>query len=314
MKAITETTIFRETSEAALASLPIERRAFAQQVVDYYELTKPRMNFLILVTTLVGFYLASAHVVTSWLLLFNTLFGTLLTAASAAVMNQWMERRYDALMPRTRNRPLPAGRVGPTAALVFGIVLGAAGVLHLLAFVNPLTAGLGLFTHLSYLLIYTPMKRVTTLNTIIGAVPGAIPPMMGFTAVDNAISPGAWVLFGVLFLWQMPHFLAIAALYRDDYRLGGFKMLPVIDTDLAATCRMALLYTMALIPVSLLALPAQVSGMIYVATAVVLGLGFLWYGVKFYRSRQRSDARKLFFASIIYLPLLLAAMMIDRIG
>jgi len=324
MKPITESNMFRDspnisppvgpTVTAELPALSSAASARWQRLSDFYELTKPRMNFLILVTTLVGFYLASAKAPSTWLLLFHTLFGTALTAASAAVLNQWLERRYDALMPRTSQRPLPAGRIAPVEALFFGAALGSVGVGHLLAFVNPLTAGLGLFTLLSYLLVYTPMKRYSTLNTIIGAVPGAIPPMMGFTAVENAISPGAWVLFGVLFLWQMPHFLAIASLYREDYRLGGFKMLPVIDPSLTVTCRMVVLYTLTLIPITLLARPAGVSGAGYVIAAIILGLGFLWYGVKFYRTHQRTDARKLFFASIIYLPLLLGAMMIDRLG
>jgi protoheme IX farnesyltransferase len=282
------------------------------RLLDFYELTKPRMNFLVVVTTVVGFYMASVTN-TNWLLLFNTIFGTALTAAAAAVLNQLMERRIDALMPRTRNRPLPAGRVSPREAAIYGLSLGVIGVGYLAILVNPLTAALGAFTLLSYLFIYTPMKRVSSLNTIIGAVPGAIPPMMGFTAVENALSPGAWVLFAILFLWQMPHFLAIASIYRDDYAAGGFKMLPVVDHELSMTCRMIIFYTLALIPITLLGTVLKIAGVGYLIVAALMGLGFLWFGIRMWQSRNRSAARQLFFASIIYLPLLLAAMMIDKL-
>lgn len=295
-----------------LRPLELAVEASHSRLVDYYELTKPRMNFLVVVTTVVGFYMASVTA-TNWLLLFNTIFGTALTAAAAAVLNQLIERRIDALMPRTRNRPLPAGRVSPVEAAIYGLSLGVIGVGHLAIFVNPLTASLGAFTLLSYLFIYTPMKRVSSVNTIIGAIPGAIPPMMGFAAVENAVSPGAWVLFAILFLWQMPHFLAIASIYRDDYAAGGFKMLPVVDRDLSMTCRMIIFYTLALIPITLLATALKIAGVGYLIVATVMGLGFLWFGIRMWQSRNRSAARQLFFASIIYLPLLLAAMMIDKL-
>lgn len=295
-----------------LRPLELAVEASHSRLVDYYELTKPRMNFLVVVTTVVGFYMASVTV-TNWLLLFNTIFGTALTAAAAAVLNQLIERRIDALMPRTRNRPLPAGRVSPTEAAIYGVSLGVIGVGYLALMVNPLTASLGAFTLLSYLFIYTPMKRISSVNTIIGAIPGAIPPMMGFTAVENAVSPAAWVLFAILFLWQMPHFLAIASIYRDDYAAGGFKMLPVVDPDLSMTCRMIIFYTLALIPITLLGTILKIAGVGYLIVATVMGLGFLWFGVRMWQSRNRSAARQLFFASIIYLPLLLAAMMIDKL-
>lgn len=297
------------------APAPTAARATPSRTADFYELTKPRMNFLVVITTLVGFYMARRGDTAGWLLMVHTVLGTTLTAAAASVLNQWMERRYDALMPRTRNRPLPAGRLNPGEALAFGLGLGVVGVAYLAVAVNPLTAGLGLLTVLLYLLIYTPMKRVSSLNTVIGAIPGAIPPVMGFTAVENSIPPAAWMLFGVLFLWQMPHFLAIAVMYRDDYARGGYRMLPVVDPTLGSTCRMAILYTLALIPVSLLAVaPLRVSGVWYMAAAVLLGGYFLATGVRLMQSRSRGDARKMFFASVIYLPLLLAAMMIDKVG
>ncbi|HEV7301212.1 MAG TPA: heme o synthase [Tepidisphaeraceae bacterium] len=283
------------------------------RAVDFYELTKPRMNLLVVITTMVGFYMASFEGV-NWLLLVNALFGTTLCAASASVFNQYIEREYDALMPRTRNRPLAAGRLGLGEAMWFGLALGIVGVLHLALFVNVLTAFLGAFTMLSYIFIYTPMKRYSTLNTVVGAVPGAIPPMMGWTAVTNDISIEAAALFGILFLWQMPHFLAIAIMYRKDYEAGGFMMLPSVDPKLSMTSRMIILYTIALIAVSVL--PAVLNpvlfGRLYAVSAAVLGFGFLWFGVVCAVHKTRLDARRLFFASIIYLPLILGAMMLDK--
>ncbi len=280
-------------------------------LADFYELTKPRMNFLVVITTMVGFYMA-ARVGIDWLLLLHTLLGTALTAAGASVLNQYVERDVDKLMPRTMNRPVPAGRVTPLAALAYGVGLGAAGVVYLALAVNPLTALLGALTLGTYVLLYTPMKRWTTLNTVIGAVPGAIPPMMGFTAAQGALSPEALALFGILFFWQMPHFLAIAILYRDDYARGGFKMLPVVDADLSVTSRQILLYAVALIPASLIPVQFGMAGAAYFTAAALLGFAFLSFCVSCATTRTRTDARKLFFASIVYLPLLLAAMMLDK--
>jgi protoheme IX farnesyltransferase len=279
---------------------------------DFYELVKPRMNLLILGTTTVGFSIA-ARTTAEWTRLPNTLFGTALCAASAAILNQYLEREYDGLMPRTAQRPLPTGRIAPVHALVLGIVTGILGGLYLLLFVNWMTAMLGSATLLSYVLVYTPLKRVTTLNTIVGAIPGAVPPMMGWTAVTGSLAAPAWALFGVLFVWQIPHFLAIATLYREDYRLGGFKMLPVNDPTLRATGRQILLYSAAMLPVSLLPTMVGVSGEIYTIAAVLLGVGFFAFCMSCATRRTRAEARKLFFASIIYLPVLLAVLMLDRI-
>ena len=302
-----------ETGE--LLDLPTTADAAAEQSparwVDYYELTKPRMNFLVVLTTMVGFYMASQSPL-DWRLCVLTLIGTALTAASASVFNQLIERNLDARMPRTRNRPLPAGRLTPREALAWGVALGICGVIVLVEGVNLLTASLGTFTLLSYIFVYTPLKRVTTLNTVIGAIPGAIPPMMGFTAVQNTVSTEAMALFAILFFWQMPHFLAIAVLYRRDYALAGFRMLPVIDADLFATGRQMVLYAVALVPVSLMPTFAGVAGYGYCAVALMLSLAFLSYAVSCAASRERLDARKLFFASIIYLPVLLGVMMLDR--
>jgi heme o synthase len=237
--------------------------------------------------------------------------GTALTAAGASVLNQYFERHLDAKMPRTRSRPLPAGRIAPADALWFGVGIGSAGVMYLAAVVNPLTALLGAFTLITYVAIYTPLKRRTTLNTVIGAVPGAIPPVMGWTAVTGAMAPEALVLFAILFFWQMPHFLAIAILYRDDYAAAGFKMLPVVDPELSCTSRQIVLYSLALIPVSLSPVLLGMAGAVYFTGAVLMGLAFLCCGITCAATRTRADAKMLFAVSILYLPLMLGLMLLD---
>jgi protoheme IX farnesyltransferase len=279
---------------------------------DFYELTKPRMNLLIVGTTTVGFSLA-ARTAADWHGLPNALIGTALCAASAAILNQFIEKDYDAQMYRTANRPLPTQRISEGHALLMGVIIGLLGGLYLLIFVNRMTALLGTATLTSYVLVYTPLKRITTLNTIVGAVPGAIPPVMGWTAVTGSIAPACIALFGILFVWQIPHFLAIATLYRDDYRRGGFKMLPVDDPDLRHTSRQILLYSAALFPVSLLPVIVGIGGQIYAVSAVVLGIGFFAYALSCAIRRTRAEARKLFFISIIYLPVLLAILMMDQV-
>ena len=215
-------------------------------------------------------------------------------------------------MRRTANRPLPAGRLRPIEALLFGIALSITGVAMLALFVNPLTALLGALTLALYVFVYTPAKRRTTLCTIIGAIPGAIPPVMGFTAVQGVVTPQAMTLFAILFIWQMPHFLAIAILYRDDYARGGFLMLPVVDENLGMTGRQIVLYSLCLIPVSLMPSLLGMAGAVYFVAALLLGIAFCGFGIVCARSKIRSDARQLFLASIIYLPALFAAMMIDK--
>ena len=280
---------------------------------DFYELTKPRMNLLVVITTLVGFFMAAKNTaILNWALLAHVIFGTALTAAGASVLNQYVERDLDRLMPRTANRPLPTGRIQAIEALSLGVAFSAVGVLYLAIFVNPLTALLGAATLGSYVWVYTPMKRVTTLCTIVGAIPGAIPPMMGFTALNGQISAKALALFGILFLWQMPHFLAIAVMYKDDYAAGGFKMLPCVDPDLRATGRQIVVYALALIPVSLMPFGLRMAGVAYLGGAIILGGIFLSFGILAAMSRSRNDARKLFFVSIIYLPLLLGLLMLDK--
>lgn len=302
------------TLHDGMAAITTPRAAarVASRWTDYYELTKPRMNFLVVITTMVGYYVAVRGQL-HWPVLACTVVGTAMCAAAASALNQYLERDLDSLMPRTRNRPLAARRIAPRDALRFALVLAVAGVAMLASTVNALTAALGLFTIAGYVLVYTPLKRCTTLNTVIGAVPGAIPPIMGFTAAQNAITPAAIAVFAMLFFWQMPHFLAIAILYRNDYRAGGFRMLPCVDEDLRTTGRMIVLYSVALIPVTMLPTMLGFAGAMYFLAATLMGLSFLSFGVSCAISRSRDDARKLFFASIVYLPLLLAAMMWDKV-
>ena len=279
---------------------------------DFLALTKPRMNFLVVATTGVGYFMA-ARGGEDWSRLLHTLIGTTLTAAGASVLNQYAERELDSRMVRTHDRPLPSGRMLPLEALTFGILLAVTGLLELRLFVNGITAAVGAFTLASYVFLYTPLKRHSTLCTIVGAVPGALPIVMGWTAVRGSLSPEALALFGILFLWQMPHFLAIAILYRDDYAAGGFKMLPVVDAGLRTTAGQIVLYSAALIPVSLLPALFHSAGMLYGVAAIALGAIFGGFGVVCALGRGRAQARQLFLASIAYLPLLLTAMMMDKI-
>lgn len=306
MQSITDMT---ELEDDALTLAGPDWRA---RVGDFVELTKPRMNFLVLITTGVGYFMA-ARDADDWRRLLATLLGTALAAAAASVLNQYSERDFDALMSRTRNRPLPAGRIAPLEALLLGVALAVTGLGILRIFVNPLTALLGALTVASYVFLYTPMKRWTSLCTLVGAVPGALPIVMGWTAVRGRIEPEALALFAILFFWQMPHFLAIAILYRDDYALGGFRMLPVVDRELNVTGRQIVLYALALVPVSLLPAQFHFAGPLYFVAAVIFGVAFASFGVLCAWTKSRREARQLFFASIVYLPFLLASMMLDKL-
>jgi protoheme IX farnesyltransferase len=281
-------------------------------VADFIELAKPRMNLLVVATTMVGFYMA-ARGRGDWLRLPATLIGTAFCAAGASVLNQFFERRRDALMPRTRNRPLPTGRIQPAEALGYGIGLAIGGVGLLALLVNPVTAALAAFTILSYVVIYTPLKCLTPWNTVVGAVPGAIPPVMGWVAVRGGFGPEALALLAILFLWQIPHFMAIAILYRHDYAAAGFKMLPVVDETLSATGTQIVLFSLALLPASVLPTFIGMTSLPYFTLAVLMGLAFLAFGIGCAATGSRADARKLFLVSIVYLPLLLAAMMFSRV-
>jgi protoheme IX farnesyltransferase len=279
---------------------------------DYLALTKPRLNLLVLMTTLGGLYLAAPDGVPA-ATLFHTLVGTALVAGGAAALNQAWERRTDGLMRRTASRPLPAGRLAVVEATWFGIALAAFGIAQLALGVNVTAAWVAGVTLVSYVLMYTPLKTRTSLATIVGAVPGALPPVIGWAAAHGSITLPAIVLFGIVFFWQMPHFLAIAWMYRVDYARAGIAMLPGIDPDGRRTSQQALLYSAALWPVSLLPLVVGLAGPAYGAIATVLGLLFIWLCFRFAQDRSQQNARRLFLFSITYLAILWAALVIDRV-
>jgi heme o synthase len=279
-------------------------------IFDLVELTKPRLNLLVVITSAGGFYLAS-NGTRPLLTMIAASIGTALVACGAAVLNQVLERDTDALMERTRMRPLPAGRVTPDDATIFGIALALAG-LALLYSVNLTAVLLALATILTYLLIYTPMKRRSPLATFVGAVPGALPSLIGWTAALGRPSAGGWALFAIVFLWQIPHFMAIAWMFRDDYRRAGFPMLSVIDPGGWRAGREAVIWTIVLVPASLAPALLGIAGAAYAWLAAVLGVALLVLAVRFAATRSDSSARALFFGSITYLPLLWTAMMLDR--
>lgn len=276
------------------------------------DLVKARLTFLVLLTTLVGFYLGSRGAVDFWLM-FHALAGTALLACGAAALNQLWEREHDALMRRTADRPLPSGRLRPDTVLILGGAASMAGLVYLALAVNLLTSVLGAATLGSYVFVYTPLKRVTWLNTAVGAVPGALPPLMGWTAARGELTGEGWALFAILFFWQIPHFLAIAWMYREEYEKAGFVMLPSVDPDGSRTGRQAVSHTLGLLTVSLLPFLFRITGMIYLAGALVLGTAFVFYAVQFSRDLTRPRARQLFFLSIVYLPLLLGLMVFDKL-
>jgi len=276
------------------------------------ELIKARLTTLVLLTTLVGFY-SGWRGPMNYLLMFHLLAATGLLASGAAALNQLLEREYDAKMRRTQNRPLPSGRLQPASVMIFGGVCATAGLVYLAFAVNLLTSVIGAVTLVSYLFIYTPLKRVTWLNTLIGAVPGALPPLMGWAAARGELSGAGWALFAILAFWQIPHFMAIAWLYRDDYARAGFKMLPVIDPDGHRTGQHAVGHTLALCLVSLCPFVFGIAGPVYLVGALVLGLAYFWTALRFSRLLTPARARQLFLASIIYLPLLLAVMVWDKV-
>jgi protoheme IX farnesyltransferase len=278
---------------------------------DYAELTKPRITLLVVLMTLVGFVLASPGGVALQELA-AALLGTGLVAAGSSVLNMLLERDVDARMHRTRTRPLPAGRLRPAEALGFGLALSSAGLLALFWLSGPLAAAVALATWASYLFVYTPLKRRTSLSTIVGAVPGALPPVIGWAAGRGALEPGAFLLFAILFLWQIPHFLAIAWIYREDYERGGLPMLPVLDPEGRLTGRQAVANSLALTLVSLAPTAGGLAGAVYPAVALVLGLALTLVAARTAVLRTPAAARVLFLASVAYLPLLSAALLLDR--
>ncbi len=282
---------------------------FAQ---DLLELTKPGICVLALAMTALGYCVGRQGPVV-WPHFLISLFGTALIGAGCGAVNQWMERDIDALMHRTQDRPLPTGRMSGWVALVMGFGCLTVGFCLLLFFVNTITAMLGLVTFIVYLAAYTPMKRMSSLSTLVGAIPGAMPPLMGWTASYGSLAWEGWVLFGILFLWQVPHFLAIAWVYREDYARAGLPILSVIDEKGVATSKQVLLYSSVLLPLSLLPSILGLTGTAYFFGAMVLGIGFFVFSVYLAIFRTKVYARRLFFASIIYLPILGILMAVDRL-
>ena len=295
-------------AQARAAVTPAFERRSARPA-DYLALTKPRLNALVVATSAAGAYLGGAEPTAAGLV--PAVAGTALVAAGAAVLNQWYERETDGLMQRTRLRPLPDHRVAPVEAVVFGLALAAAGLATLALATNAFATALAVTTLVVYLLIYTPMKRRSTAATLVGAIPGALPPLIGWTASAGHVSAGGLALFAIVFLWQIPHFMAIAWLYRDDYAKAGFPMLPVIDGDGRRTGREAVLYAAALVPVSLVPAFTGVSGPGYLVIALALGLALLTLAWRFAARRDEISARRLFFGSIVYLPVLWIVMILD---
>jgi protoheme IX farnesyltransferase len=294
------------SNAAAVAPSSAKARAAA-----YIELTKPRITFLIVLTSAAGFCLGARGSV-DYLTFMHAMLGIALLSSGIATLNQFMERDLDGLMRRTESRPLPSGRLFPLEALWFGVVLTLTAEVYLAVAVNVLTAVLGLTVIAGYLFLYTPLKTRTTLSTAFGAFPGAMPPLMGWTAARGEIDVAAWVLFAILFLWQFPHFLAIAWMYREDYGRAGIRMLPVVEPDGRVTGQQIILYALMLVPVSLLPWFLGVSGRIYFVAALVLGLLFLASSIRAALSKSNQHARQLLLASVLYLPLLFGVMVLNR--
>jgi len=280
-------------------------------VRDYLELTKPRITLLILICAAVGYWFGCGASF-DWTILAHALLGTALLASGTSALNQWYEVDSDARMRRTSRRPLPAGRIKRRNGLAFGLLLSTAGFADLWCRTNLLAAALGLFTLLSYLLLYTPLKQRSPVCTTVGAIPGAMPPLIGYAAAGHGIGVGALALFLILFFWQFPHFDSIAWLYREDYRRGGIRMLPVIDSDGESTARRIVVCSLLLIPVSLAPLLLGMTGAPYAVAAIGAGLGLLYFGARLRRERTPPRARALLVATVFYLPVLLAVMVLDR--
>jgi protoheme IX farnesyltransferase len=292
---------------------------------DLSQLTKPRITLVVMFTVWIGYEIGHRMLLQqgvilevtgplllpAWVVMWLTIAGSALSCMGASALNQWIERDTDKHMRRTADRPLPAGRLTPLAALALGVLLSLWGVGMLAAFANGLTAVLGAATVISYAFIYTPMKRVSSVNTIIGAVPGALPPVMGYAAVTGRLDLPAAAMFGIVFLWQLPHFLAIAWMYKDEYAAAGMPMLPVIDIDGRATCRQMMFGCFALLPLGLLPVALQMAGMVYFAGSLLAGVMFLLSGICFVRHRTRRNARAMFLTSLVYLPLVFVLMLLN---
>ena len=278
---------------------------------DLLELTKPRITILILICTGVGYLFGSRNLV-EFSILAHVLLGTALMASGTSALNQWYEAESDAKMRRTRERPIAAGRMKRSHGFLFGVVLSTGGFVELWLGANPLAAALGLFTLLSYMLLYTPLKRRSPLCTTVGALPGAMPPLIGYAAARGSLDAGALALFLILFVWQFPHFYAIAWMYREDYAKGGIKMLPVVEPDGESTARRIVGGSLLLIPISLAPRLLGMTGLVYPIVATAAGLALLYFGIRLGRERTLSRARHVLLASVFYLPALLAVMVLDR--
>jgi protoheme IX farnesyltransferase len=300
-----------ELNPAAVAELVVVRLSARERLAAYLELTKPRITFLIVLTSAAGFCLASRGGV-NYAALVGAMLGIALLSSGLATLNQYIERDLDGLMRRTADRPLPSGRLAPWEALWFGVGLTVLAEVYLVLMVNPLTALLGLTVIAGYLFGYTPLKTRTSLSTMVGAFPGAVPPLIGWAAARGNLSVEAWVLFAILFLWQFPHFLAIAWMYREDYGRAGILMLPVVEPEGRVTGQQIVAYTVMLLPVSLLPTALGISGKIYFYGAIVLGVLFLYSSVRAAFSKSRQEARRLLLASVLYLPLLFILMVLNR--
>jgi heme o synthase len=285
--------------------------SMADKVAAYVELTKPRITFLVVLTAAAGFCMGSSAGI-NYVGLMNMAIGITLLSSGIATLNQYLERELDGLMRRTKARPLPSGKLSPSEAAVFGICLSVAATAYLALFINPLSALLGVATLAAYLFIYTPLKTRTTLSTVLGAFPGAMPPFIGWVAARGEITVQAWVLFAILFLWQFPHFLAIAWMYRDDYTRAGIKMLPVVEPEGKVTGQQIISYTLLLVPVSLLPVVTGLAGSVYLVGAMLIGLGFLYFSARAALGRTAWQARQLLLASVVYLPILFGLMVLNR--
>jgi protoheme IX farnesyltransferase len=302
-----------ESIAAPIAVVEVEQtnqRRLSARAGAYLELTKPRITLLVVLTAAAGFCLGSDQI--DFLRLLNMALGVGLLSSGIATLNQYIERDLDRLMRRTQDRPLPSGKLTARRALLFGISLSAVALGYLAVTVNPLSAVLGFATLASYLFIYTPLKVRTSLSTVLGAFPGAMPPFIGWVAARGEVTIEAWVLFAILFLWQFPHFLAIAWMYRDDYARAGIQMLPVVEPEGRVTGQQIVVYTLLLIPVSLLPVLVNLAGSVYLIGASVIGVVFLYYGVRAALARTTWQARKLLLASVLYLPILFALMVMNR--
>ena len=286
-------------------------RAEKSWVAVYLDLFKARLTFLVLLTALAGFYLGSRTPM-GLRLMFHAMAGTALLAAGASALNQLWEREYDGQMRRTRGRPLPSGRLEPRTVFFIGVAASLLGLVYLTLAANPATALIGAVTLVTYIFVYTPLKRLSWWNTAVGAIPGGLPPLMGWVAARGHITAEAWTLFGILALWQIPHFMAIAWLYRDEYARAGFQMLPVLDPSGRRTGRQAVAHTLVLLPLSLAPFLLRLTGPIYLAGAATLGVLFCAFALRFARRLTTASARQLFFVSVLYLPLLLGLMVLDK--